>query len=150
MYDADDEVPMIVEEIQRYAGFVRYTNQTRQARLTSMTDAEKSALSTLQRTCVFKESFEEHNARLGLGGESALVRLDWDFEQQAMKSARDAEIQAALKARADQGVAVAAARDANVKAELIQQEAPIQIPEEYVIRQMPPRLRAALDASKRQ
>ena len=151
MYDPEDEIPIMIKEIQRYLGYVRYTNQTRQARLASMTDAEKSALSREQRTCVFKESFADHNARLGLSGDKALVQLDWDTEQQAIKNARDAERLTALKSQAAQQTAktMAVAKGASAGADSIEAEAPVQIPEEYIIQPMPARLRAAMDASTR-
>ena len=151
MYDADDGVPMIVKEIQQFVGYVRYTNLTRQARLASMTDAEKSAFPRQRRTCVFKESFADHNARLALTGKDALVQLDWDTEQQAVKEARDAERLSALKAQAAQQAAktMAAARGATAGGEGIEPEAPVQVPEEYVIQPMPTRLRAAMDAARR-
>ena len=151
MYDAGDGMPMIVKEIQQYVGYVRYTNLTRQARLASMTDAEKSALSRQQRTCVFKESFADHNARLGLAGDKALVQLDWDTEQQAIKNTRDAERLTALNARAAQQTAktMTAANSASTGSESIQAEALVQVPEEYVIQPMPARLRAAMDEVSR-
>ena len=151
MYDPEDGIPLMVKEAQRYLGYVRYTNQTRQARLASMTDAEKSALTPKQRTCVFKESFADHNARLGLTGDKALVQLDWDTEQQAIKDARDAERLAALNAQTSQQAAktMAVAKGGSAGGEGFAQETPVQVPEEYIIQPMPAQLRAAMDASRR-
>jgi hypothetical protein len=88
LYDDEDGIPdLVVEEIQHYAGKVRYTNKTRQARLSSMTDAEKTALSDTKRRCIYVESFAQHNNRCDCN----LVQLDWDTEQNRLQARYDAE-----------------------------------------------------------
>jgi hypothetical protein len=81
MYDDEDGVPMIVKEAQYFLGTVRYSNQTRADRLLEMTDAEKALLPIEKRRVTFTETFAEHNTRLGLVEEKALVKLDWEAEQ---------------------------------------------------------------------
>ena len=147
MYDAQDGTPLLIKEIQHFLGYVRYTNHTREARLAGMTDAEKSALSVQQRTCVFTESFPDHNARLGLTDDAALVKLDWETEQQAIKAIRDAQILAANKSLADLQTAISSTQDPDIRAQLIQQQSSIQVPDQYVIKDPPPRLKAALDSA---
>jgi hypothetical protein len=63
----------------------------------------------------------------------------------------DAERLAAMTAKENQEAAKAeaVAKDSKGGAELIEPEMFIQIPEEYVIKAMPTRLKAALDASNR-
>jgi hypothetical protein len=146
VYDAADGLPLLVREVQYFLGYVRYTNQTRQARLTGMTDAQKSALSAQQTTCVFTESFADHNARLGLTGGAALVKLDWETEQQSIKAIRDAEVLAAKQSLENLQAAIAATQDPDIRAELIQQESTIIVPDQYIIKDPPPRLKAALDS----
>jgi hypothetical protein len=148
LYDAGDGIPMIVKEVQYFLGYVRYTNQTRQARMAGMTDAEKSALSAGKRNCVYMEAFADHNTRLGLSGPRALVKLDWDTEQQAIKARRDVEIAAARKAKADLQATIASVQDGEARADLISQDAKVEIPAEYVVKAAPARLRAALDAAR--
>ena len=63
-YDLEDGLPIVVKEMQYFLGYVRYTNQTRAARLAGMTDEEKKALPPEKRVCFFKETFEEHEAKL--------------------------------------------------------------------------------------
>lgn len=148
LYDPEDGIPMIIKEVQHFLGYVRYTNQTRQAWLAGMTDAEKSALPAKKRTCVYMESFADHNTRLRLTGAKALNKLDWEAEQQAIKARRDSEIVAARKAKAELQTSIATEKDEDRKADLIQQEANTKIPAEHTIKVPPARLRAALDASR--
>ena len=100
--DEDDIIDRVGFEIQYFQGFVRFTNKTRIGLLASMTDAEKSALTTQQRQCVYKESFADYNTRVG----ENLVVLDWDTEQARLQAEYDArrtlvlaeiEIQESLK-----------------------------------------------------
>jgi len=148
LYDAEDGLPMIVEEVQHFLGYVRYTNVTRQSRIASIPDAGKSALSAGQRTCVYMESFADHNARLGLTDSQALVKLDWYDQQQVIKARRDAEIAAATQVQAKLTTALAACADDDCRANLTGQSLNIVIPPAYVIKDPPPRLRAALDAAR--
>lgn len=144
IYDPEDGVPMIVKEVQHFVGYVRYTNMTRQARLAGLTDAEKSALSREQRTCVFRESFEEHNARLSKTGEEVLVKRDWDAEQAKIADARAAQIAAA---EANQRAMQARrSSEKGAQEEGIEDLEPVAIPEPYVPKPLPLRLRAAIDA----
>lgn len=148
LYDIEDGLPMIVKEVQHFLGYVRYTNQTRQARLAGMTDAEKSRIPAPQRTCVYTESFADHNARLGLTGSKALTKLDWEAEQRAIKAKRDSEIVAARRAKADLQASIATAKDDDARNDLIQQDADTKVPAEYTMKTPPARLRAALEAAR--
>ncbi|MHC1724457.1 MAG: hypothetical protein AB9866_00250 [Syntrophobacteraceae bacterium] len=137
-------MPMIVKEVQHFLGYVRYTNMTRQARLAGMNDAEKSALSREQRTCVFRESFEEHNARLSKTGEEALVMRDWDTEQAKIAANRAAQIAAAETNQRAMQARMAPGKGG--QAEGIEDREVVQIPEPYIPKPVPVRIRAALEA----
>lgn len=146
MYDPEDGMPMIVKEVQHFLGYVRYTNMTRQARLAGMTDAEKSALAPAGRTCVFRESFEEHNGRLSKQGDEALVKLDWETEQAKIAANRAVQIAAAeANLRAMQARLLPGK---GTQEEGIEDLAPVQVPEPYIPKAVPVRLKAALDAGK--
>ena len=152
LYDAEESLPTIETEVQYYAGFVRYTNKTRQARLAGMTDAEKQQLSPAQRTCVIKETFAEHEARTG----EKLTQLIWEEEQAKIKQMKDAERQRLLDEKArltaaeakDRETASAKGKDKAAvqkeSTELREKLKSMQIPEEYVMKPIPPRLQAAL------
>ncbi len=153
LYDVEDGLPIIVKEIQYFLGYVRYTNQTRAARLAGMTDAEKKALSAQQRICVVKETFEEHETRTG----EKFTQLVWEEEQAKIKQLQDTRRQTLLNQQAKLTNAIAAktkeisaATDQSkltMQEELVrlQQElSGIKIPEEYTIKPIPPRLQAAL------
>lgn len=103
LYDDADGMPdMIVEEVQHYAGKIRYTNKTRLARLMSLTDIEKSALTPEQRQVSICETFAEHEARTG----NKLKMRDWTADQEAAKAeydAKRAELQAAYDAAFESG-----------------------------------------------
>ena len=153
LYDAEESLPAIETEVQYYAGFVRYTNKTRQAKLAGMTDAEKQQLSPARRTCVIKETFAEHEARPG----ERLTQLIWEEEQAKIKQMKDAERQALIEEKARLTAAaeakdkeIAAAKDKNKasiqkeSAKLREKLKSIKISEEYVMQPIPPRLQAAL------
>ncbi|MHC1727506.1 MAG: hypothetical protein AB9866_16145 [Syntrophobacteraceae bacterium] len=146
-YDPEDGVPMIVKEVQHFLGYVRYTNMTRQARLAGMTDAEKSTLARAQRTCVFRESFEEHNARLSKTGEEALVMRDWDTEQAKIAARRAAQIAAAEANQRAMQARMAPGKGR--QAEGIEDLEAVVIPEPYIPKPVPVRIRAALEAGGR-
>lgn len=152
LYDMDDGVPMVVKEVQYFLGYVRYTNHTRQARLAGWTDAEKQQLSPAQRTCVFKESFAEHETRTG----EKLSQLIWEEEQARIKERKDAERQAIIDSRAQLSAALAAKNremTAATGSQALQQDSTdmktrlesIRVPPEYVMQPIPPRLQAALN-----
>ncbi|HYA41057.1 MAG TPA: hypothetical protein VEF34_07120 [Syntrophobacteraceae bacterium] len=154
-YDPQDGLPMIVKEVQYFLGYVRYTNKTRMARLVSMTDADKRALSSSQRVCVITETFADHEARTG----EQFTLLVWDQEQAAIKQARDAERQAALNAQAALTAAIAQTtlnlasatggqqtQLQTILADLQQQLSTLVIPGVYQIKPIPPRLQAALNS----
>jgi len=153
LYDTEDGLPMIVKEVQHFLGYVRYTNHTRLARMAGMTDAEKASLSPAQRTCVIKENFAEHEARTG----ERLALLVWEDEQAAIKARSDAERQkmidqanqltATIAAKTGTAAASRGQSTAAVENELVQlraQQAALTIPEEYVAKPVPERIRAAL------
>lgn len=153
LYDAEESLPAIETEVQYYAGFVRYTNRTRQAKLAGMTDAEKQQLSPARRTCVIKETFVEHEARTG----EKLTQLIWEEEQAKIKQMKDAERQALIEEK-NRLAAAAEVKDKEIaatkgknKAELQKESAElrgklkeVQIPDEYIMKPIPPRLQAAL------
>jgi hypothetical protein len=156
MYDTQDGLPMIVREVQLFLGYVRYTNETRQARLIGMTDAEKQGFPASQRTCVFQETFADHEARTG----EALTVLVWEDGQAAVKQQMDAARQSLLNTRA--GLAAIIAQKTNEAAaargqskldiqsdlsELQQHLNALVIPDSYVIKPIPARLQAALGNS---
>jgi len=88
-WDVDRMSPKIVRELNSYAGIVRYTNYTRQARLLErLVNRWPAPIDALSRKVIHEETFEEYNARTG----HALERVDWDTDQLRMKSERDAEI----------------------------------------------------------
>lgn len=153
LYDVDDGLPMIVKETQHFLGYVRYTNQTRAARLAAMTDAEKQQLPSTQRTCIAKETFAEHEARTG----EKLTRLIWEEEQAKIKQTLDAQRQAIIDAKAQLTAQMVtkskqiAGAQGDTRISLQQESAQLQgdldsmqIPDEYVIQPTPPRLQAAL------
>lgn len=156
LYDIQDGMPMVVKEIQYFLGYVRYTNQTRQARLAGMTDAEKQQIAPAGRTCVIQETFAEHEARTG----EKLTQLVWEEEQAKIKEMKDAQRKSMIDARAQLSTQIAAKDNAVAAAKTesrgaLQQESTdlkskldaIQIPTEYVIQPIPPRLQAALNAA---
>lgn len=154
LYDPEDGLPMIIREVQYYLGYVRYTNLTRQARLSGMTDDEKKMLTPQQRTCVFRESFADYMARTG----EVLNQLDWDTEQVNIKARKDVERQAMINKQTKvtaalnaKKVELANAKSAETKAELertiteyqkILSE--LEIPAEYQMKPIPSHLRTAL------
>ena len=88
LYDSDDpSIDMVVQEIQYFQGFVRFTNKTRMAKLAALTDAQKSAMEASKLECVIKESFSDYNTRAGQN----LKILDWDTEEQRKQDRYDAE-----------------------------------------------------------
>jgi hypothetical protein len=142
-----------VKEVQYFLGYVRYTNQTRLARISTMTDAEKASLSPAQRTCVIKENFAEHEARTG----EQLTLLIWEEEQAAIKERSDAErrkmidqanqLNATIAAKTQEATrakGISATATQGELARLQQQRAALTIPEEYVIKPVPERVRAAM------
>jgi hypothetical protein len=153
MYDAEDGLPMIVKEVQHFLGYVRYTNQTRQAKLAGMTDTEKQGLSRPQRICVFKESFADHEIRTG----EQLTVLVWEDEQAAIKQKKDAEKLALIATQAkltnliaEKTKTVGAAQGQRKlflqqdASDLQQQLSAMVIPDDYEIKPIPPHLQAAL------
>jgi hypothetical protein len=153
LYDLDDGLPIIVKEVQYFLGYVRYTNQTRSARLAGLTDAEKKMLSPEERVCVFKESFEEHEARTG----EKLTQLVWEEEQVKIKQQMDASRQTAITNQAKLADAIAsktqaiAAASGESKLELQKElatlkqvQSELKIPPEYTVKPIPPRLQAVL------
>ena len=88
-WDVDRMSPKIVRELNSYAGIVRYTNYTRQARLLEgLLNGSPAPIDPLFRKVIHEETFEEYNVRTG----HALERVDWDTDQLRMKSETDAEI----------------------------------------------------------
>mgnify|MGYP003634826437 CR=1 FL=1 len=90
--DEDDIIDRMGFEIQYFQGFVRFTNRTRIGLLASMTDSEKSALTSQKRQCVYQESFADYNTRTG----ENLIQLDWDTEQTLIQARYDANRMAIL------------------------------------------------------
>ena len=90
-WDIDRMAPKIIREINHYAGIIRYTNHTRQARLLErLLNRWPAPIDALSRKVIHEETFEEYNVRTG----HVLERVDWDADQLRMKSERDAEIAA--------------------------------------------------------
>ena len=90
-WDIDRMSPKIVREINYYAGIIRYTNHTRQARLLErLLSGDSLPASDLARKVIHEETFEEYNVRTG----HTLEKKDWDTDQLRMKSEIDAEIAA--------------------------------------------------------
>ena len=90
-WDIDRMAPKIVREINHYAGIIRYTNHTRQARLLErLLNRWPAPIDALSRKVIHEETFEEYNVRTG----HTLEKMDWDTDQLRMKSERDAEIAA--------------------------------------------------------
>lgn len=113
LYDDDEPCPRMDKELQHYLGYVRYTNDTRAARIAGKTDAEKTAMKPDARRCVHQETFDEHNARLGLTGDRALKVLVWEEVQAQHQTDYDTARAAELKAR-DEHNAGRAADQANL------------------------------------
>ena len=100
-WDIDRMAPKIVREINHYAGIIRYTNHTRQARLLErLLNRWPAPIDALSRKVIHEETFEEYNVRTG----HTLEKMDWDTDQLRMKSERDAEI-AAWEAMDEEGKA---------------------------------------------
>jgi hypothetical protein len=74
LYDADDPFPRVVRDVNLFLGIVRYTNESRLAKLqeTLLSGGSLSGLTADQKKIVHQETFEQHNARLG--SEEPLVR----------------------------------------------------------------------------
>ena len=90
-WDIDRMSPKIVREINHYAGIIRYTNHTRQARLLErLLNRWPAPIDALSRKVIHEETFEEYNVRTG----HTLEKKDWDTDQLRMKSEIDAEIAA--------------------------------------------------------
>ena len=90
-WDIDRMSPKIVREINYYAGIIRYTNHTRQARLLErLLNRWPAPIDALSRKVIHEETFEEYNVRTG----HTLEKKDWDTDQLRMKSEIDAEIAA--------------------------------------------------------
>ena len=90
-WDIDRMSPKIVRELNSYAGIVRYTNYTRQARLLEgLLNGSPAPIDALSRKVIHEETFEEYNVRTG----HTLEKVDWDTDQLRIKSERDAEIAA--------------------------------------------------------
>jgi hypothetical protein len=90
-WDVDRMSPKIVRELNHYAGIVRYTNYTRQARLLErLLNRWPAPTDALSRKVIHEETFEEYNARTG----HVLEKIDWDTDQLRMRTERDAEIAA--------------------------------------------------------
>ena len=154
LYDSEDGLPVIIKEVQHFLGYVRYTNLTRQARLSGMTDDEKKMLKSGQRTCVYKESFADYQARTG----EVLAQLDWDTEQANIKTQKDAEREGMIASQAkltaavaEKGAQIARAGGAEDKAavekdlaESQQALSSLKVPDVYQVKPMPARLQAAL------
>jgi hypothetical protein len=100
----------IICESNIYTGRVRYTNETRRARLTElMLDAQLGNATTLeklqsltnaQKQVIFTETFTEHNTRLNIPVGTALVQRDWTTEQQKQRDASIAKRDAWLARKA--------------------------------------------------
>jgi hypothetical protein len=105
-YDAADEFPYVTKEVNHFTGKVRYINHSRQARAqhalynSQRTLAQIQAMPAGERAVVVVEGFAAHNARLGLTGAAALVKLAGATEQDKLQVAYDA-------ARADELAAYA-------------------------------------------
>ena len=88
-WDTDQMSPRIVKEQNSYVGIIRYTNLTRQSRLTERLIMSRSMpISVQDKTVMYEETFEEHNERTGNNEQ----KIDWDADQLRMKAERDAEI----------------------------------------------------------
>ncbi len=143
----------IVKEIQYLLGYVRYTNQTRAARLAALTDSEKSSLAPRERACVVTETFAEHEARTG----EKFTLLIWEEHEAAIKKQKDSERNTIIQTRAALSDTIsakatelsAAQGDARMAKQeeldtLKQQINELSIPQEYQMKPIPPRLAAAL------
>jgi len=97
LYDNDGMVEMVVHEIQYFQGKVRFTNKTRLAKISVMTDAEKAALTSDERACIIEESFDDYNTRTG----SNLSIKDWDTEQQRLQDEYDVKVAEGLEKEAN-------------------------------------------------
>jgi hypothetical protein len=92
LYDDDDPFPRVVKEANYYVGWVRYINESRRAKLLEMllSGEDMSGLSAEQKKVMHVEKFTDHNSRLGLSGNAALVMLsatDWDHAQNKAQAA---------------------------------------------------------------
>lgn len=153
LYDIEDGMPMIVKETQYFLGYVRYTNQTRAARLSGLTDKEKSSLAPRERVCVFTETFAEHESRTG----EQFTLLIWEEQETAIKKQKDFERQIISQTRTALSKAISA-KDSELSTvqddekkttqaeldNLKQQMNELAIPQEYQMKSIPPRLAAAL------
>lgn len=97
LYDLDDPAPQVAWEAQHFLGIVRYTNRSRLDRLLS-SGIKPTSAPGLPTTCVFVESFDAHNERLGfdLDDSGFLLQADWHHEQAAKQHAYDADVLARL------------------------------------------------------
>lgn len=146
LYDQTPGIEHVTKSYQHYLGTVTYVQHERAAVLAGMLDAEKAALTAQQRTTRVVETFAEHNVRLGLTGDKALVQKDWDVVQAIKVAEREQEI-AAMEAEK-------AAHDAE-QAQLVQegkQAEPVEfskeIPAEYEPKPAPEFLRDKEEGGK--
>jgi len=97
LYDADDPFPRVVRDINHFLGVVRYTNESRLAKLQEIVLAGGSlgGLTADQKKIVHQETFEQHNTRVG--PENPLVRQDWQVLQDNQQATYDARRQDELE-----------------------------------------------------
>lgn len=94
MYDDEDMPPNISCETNIFAGRVRFTNRTRQAKLNSLAYEGQPLPPDLQhRQIIYDESFDEYNQRLDLapGDPRFLTIASWDDDQQSQLEQRAIE-----------------------------------------------------------
>ena len=95
LIDADDPLPQVDRELNVYAGVIRFTNRSRQARLIdALLNGGPLPDDNQSRQCVVFETFEEYNARRGATGDAALVAEDWDESETRRAADRAAEVAA--------------------------------------------------------
>jgi hypothetical protein len=95
LYDADDPFPRVKRDAQRYVGVIRWTNESRMARLTqlSFTDpAAMAALTVQQKICVHQETLAEFESRTGKVKPKRNWQADQDRKQAEHDAARDKEL----------------------------------------------------------
>lgn len=95
-YDLADEFPFVTKEVNHYTGRVRYVNHSRQARAMqalfngTRTLAQIQAMPADERRVVLVETFDQHNARLGLTGPAAPAVRSWSGDQAERQAEYDA------------------------------------------------------------
>jgi len=136
---AEYHMPNIKREVQVYLGFVRWTNITRMAMLTGLTSAEKDALGKEDRTCIYHETFDEYNTRMGFekGDNGYLEQLAWDEVQQTRYDMREAEIQAATIRKEKLTKALLEEVDEKKSAKIQAKLDTLEVPESYTKKSKP-------------